>query len=116
VLLKNTILGPQLRKEASTRAGQVILKKYRHAVSKDKEVHRESDHGRWPFQMQVRASLGICDFRPCVTGFASRWKVRLANHRIRVAALPVAPSKSLSTIENLDGKCRSPWTVFYDDC
>jgi hypothetical protein len=39
------------------------------------------------------------DFRPCVTEFASRWKVRPANHRTRVATLPVAPSKSLSTIK-----------------
>lgn len=60
-LLKNVINRSFVKDEA----GEFIRKKQQHTMSKEKEVHRESDDGRcpsWPFQCRYARVSGMATF------------------------------------------------------
>lgn len=57
-LLKDTVY----RSFGGERSWTSYLQEGQTCDVEDKEVHRESDNGRRPFQMQVRASFGFAGF------------------------------------------------------
>lgn len=99
------------------KAGQLILKEYRHATFKNQEVHRESDHGRWPswilgrFNAGTRESRvlrlwslrdGICQQMEASTCQSQNTRYSFAGCSIKVF---------VNNKKNLDGKRRSSWTI-----